>query len=241
MRKLMAILAALSAAVAVTARVGDAEARGLPKASIDGNGLGWRDLTEADFQIGNVNPDTFKWKGNGFDCTGEPIGVLRSRKPFTNFEMVARWRHLKDAGNSGIYVWTVEESIGKLKPGQFPQGIEVQVLDNGYTAKYEQETGKKATFFTTHGDVFPVQGSKMTPMPPASPDGSRGFPRKQRSKSAGKWNHYYIRAINGEVRLWVNGEEVSGGRDCNPRTGLICFESEGSPIEFRDLRVRELP
>ena len=24
-----------------------------------------------------------------------------------------------------------------------------------------------------------------------------------------EWNHYYIRAINGEVRLWVNGQEAA--------------------------------
>jgi hypothetical protein len=51
----------------------------------------------------------------------------------------------------------------------------------------------------------------------------------------------YIRAINGEVRLWVNGEEVSGGTACDPADGFICLESEGSPIHFRRLRIRELP
>jgi hypothetical protein len=188
-----------------------------------------------------VPPDTFKWKGNGFDCTGTPIGVTRSRKPYTNFELVARWRHLKEGGNSGIFLWGTEESINKLKPNQLPQGIEVQVLDNGFTALYEKQTGKKGDWFTTHGDVFPTQASKMTPFPPVSPDGSRSFPRKHLSKPVGQWNHYYVRAINGEVRLWVNGEEVSGGKDCSPATGLLCFESEGSPVEFRDLRIRELP
>ena len=47
--------------------------------------------------------------------------------------------------------------------------------------------------------------------------------------------------INGEVRLWVNGEEVSGGNHCEPRSGFLCLESEGSPVEFRGLRIRELP
>ena len=50
-----------------------------------------------------------------------------------------------------------------------------------------------------------------------------------------------VRAINGEVRLWVNGEEVTGGTNCEPRTGYLCLESEGSPVEFRGLRIRELP
>ena len=82
---------------------------------------------------------------------------------------------------------------------------------------------------------------KMTPFPPLSPDGSRSFPREHRARGNGNWNHYYIRAINGEVRLWVNGGEVSGGSGCQPASGFICLESEGSPIQFRKLRVRELP
>ncbi len=60
-------------------------------------------------------------------------------------------------------------------------------------------------------------------------------------RDTGEWNHYYIRAINGEVRLWVNGEEVSGGTACDPAQGFLCLESEGSPINFRKLRIRELP
>ena len=81
----------------------------------------------------------------------------------------------------------------------------------------------------------------MQPFPPVSPDGSRSFPRKNLSKGIGEWNHYYVRAINGEVRLWVNGEEVSGGTEVRPATGHLCLESEGAPMEFRELRIRELP
>ena len=41
-----------------------------------------------------------------------------------------------------------------------------------------------------------------------------------------------MRCINGEVRLWVNGEEVSGGTNIRPATGYLCLESEGAPVEF---------
>ena len=74
-----------------------------------------------------------------------------------------------------------------------------------------------------------------------APDGRRSFPTKQLSKGVNEWNHYYVRAINGEVRLWVNGQEVSCGTGCEPRNGYLCLESEGSPIEFRGLKIRELP
>ena len=81
----------------------------------------------------------------------------------------------------------------------------------------------------------------MKPFPPVAPDGKRSFPRKHLSKGVGEWNHYYVRCINGEIRLWVNGEEVSGGTGCEPRSGYLCLESEGAPVEFKEIRIRELP
>jgi hypothetical protein len=213
----------------------------LPKATIDGQGPGWKELTLDDFVMVNGNQDTWSTKDGVIHCTGQPVGVTRSKTPITNFELVAQWRHLKSGGNSGIFVWASEEALKDLKPGQLPPGgIEVQVLDHGYKTEYEK-SGKKADWFTTNGDVFPVGKSKMTPFPPVSPRGDRSFPRKELSKGVGEWNHYYVRAINGEIRLWVNGEEVSGGTKCEPSTGFLCLESEGAPVEFKNLRIRELP
>ena len=213
-----------------------------PKAFIDGTGPGWVTLAEADFAAVNCEPQTWTWKGDFVSCTGLPVGVIRSQKKYTNFELVVQWKHLSFAGNSGVFVWAAEESLTDLKPGTLPRGgIEVQVLDHGYAEKYEKQTGKKPDWFTTNGDVFPVGTSKMKPFPPVSPRGDRSFPSKELSKGMGEWNHYYVRAINGEVRLWVNGEEVSGGSGCTPSTGYLCLESEGAPVEFKNLRIRELP
>ena len=117
----------------------------------------------------------------------------------------------------------------------------MQVLDHGYTEQYEASSGKKATWFTTNGDIFPVGRSKLKPFPPLSPDGSRSFPKSNHSLGTPEWNFYYVRAIQGEVRLWVNGHEVSGGSGANPAEGYLCLESEGAPVEFRNIRIRELP
>ncbi len=212
------------------------------KAFIDGTGPGWKTLTGEDFEHVNCDPDTWTWKGDFVHCTGKPVGVIRTRKQYANFELVARWRHLQSGGNSGIFVWATDASLDKLKPGTLPRGgIEVQVLDHGYAEQYEKSTGKKPDWFTTHGDVFPVGTSKMTPFPPVAPGGSRSFPRKNLSKGLNEWNHYYVRCINGEVRLWVNGEEVSGGSGCNPNKGYLCLESEGAPVDFEGIKIRELP
>ena len=210
-----------------------------PAASIDGTEAGFRALGEADFVNVNCLADTWQWKEDFVHCTGNPVGVIRSTKPYTNFELLCEWRHLRDAGNSGIFLWSPIESLDRLKGPGLPEGIEVQVLDLGYTAAYEKNGGK-ADWFTCHGDVFPVGASTMTPFPPTAPNGRRSFPSESRSRGVGEWNHYCIRAINGEVRLWVNGREVSGGTDCKPASGYLCLESEGSPVEFRGLRLREL-
>jgi hypothetical protein len=80
----------------------------------------------------------------------------------------------------------------------------------------------------------------MKPFPPVAPNGTRSFPSKRLSKGVNEWNHYYIKAVDGVIRLSVNGEEVSGGKECHPSEGYVCLESEGSPVDFRGLKIREL-
>ncbi|MFV0446216.1 MAG: DUF1080 domain-containing protein [Planctomycetaceae bacterium] len=239
--KWLLLSSALLTAFGWTSPVAADEPAALPKAFIDGQGEGWRALGEQDFTNVNCAEDTWSWKNGEAHCTGQPVGVIRTTKKFTNFELVAEWRHLKAAGNSGIFLWMVDDSLKELQPGRLPHGIEVQVLDLGYETQWEKKHGKPSDWFTSHGDVFPVGTADMTPFPPVAPNGKRSFPSKRLSKGVGEWNHYYVRAINGEVRLWVNGEEVSGGTGCQPATGYLALESEGSPVEFRHLRIRELP
>ena len=214
-----------------------------PAAPVDAaSGPGWKTLTGADFVTVNGDPDTWQWSGTSVHSTGKPVGVTRTAREYVNFELSARWRHLKPGGNSGFFVWTPPAALEGLKPNKLPDsGIEVQVLDHAYTQQYEESSGKKADWFTTNGDVFPVGKSKMTPFPPLSPNKERSFPTRNLSRGTPEWNHYYVRAINGEVRLWVNGVEVSGGSGCTPSKGYFCLEAEGSPVEFQDIRIRELP
>lgn len=215
-----------------------------PTAKISGNEAGWIPLKKTDFTPVNSADTTWNFDDEKADifCTGQPVSVIRTTKTYRNFELVVEWMHEKPAGNSGIFVWTSKTSLDALtKPGLPDEGIEVQILDPAFRAVYEKNTGKKGDWFTSHGDVFPVKKAKLQPFPPISPDGSRSFPSAETTKDHGNWNHYYIRAINGEIRLWVNGTEVSGGKNATPNDGYLCLESEGSPIRFRNLRIRELP
>ena len=54
-------------------------------------------------------------------------------------------------------------------------------------------------------------------------------------KPAGEWNTYDIVCAKGSVRLTVNGLLQNEGTEATPCSGYICLQSEGSPIEFRNI------
>ena len=98
-------VAVVSAGVMFASSLQTARAEQLPKAFIDGEGPGWRELTEEDFVNVNCKPDTWSWKDGVIHCTGQPIGVTRTKMQLTNFELVVQCKHLKPACNSGVFVW----------------------------------------------------------------------------------------------------------------------------------------
>jgi hypothetical protein len=175
----------------------------------------------------NVNcaPDTWVATNGLIFCTGKPIGELRTTRMYQNFILELEWRHLKPQGNAGVFVWA-DALTARGQP--FIRGIEVQVLD-----------GREGPGHTSDGDIFPIHGAKMIPI--NGRGGDRAFPTEKRMKPSPEWNHYRIECRDGAIALAVNGKVVTRGHSASPRKGYICLESEGSPIEFRNLRVCELP
>ena len=60
-------------------------------------------------------------------------------------------------------------------------------------------------------------------------------------RSKPEWNHYRITCQDGEISLAVNGKVVTRGKDCSPRKGYICLESEGGIVHYRNARIKQLP
>jgi len=186
----------------------------------------------------NVNcaPETWSVRDGKIYCTGKPVGGLRTVRQYENFIIELEWRHLQRSGNSGFFAWGSPINA----PGvPFLRGIEVQMLDHGYAEDFEKKSGKKSDWFTTHGDVFAIHGATMDYV--GRTNGKRSFPIEDRSKPSPEWNYYRIVANNGSLRLHVNGKEISGGDNANYRKGYLALESEGAPIEFRNIRIKELP
>lgn len=175
----------------------------------------------------NCAPETFSVRDGLIASTGVPTGIMRTERQYENFILEMEWRHLKEKGNAGLFVWA-DPLTAMGTP--FARAIEVQILDGLNTENY-----------TSHGDVFSIHGATMQPDRPHPNGWARCLPSEHRSKPAGEWNHYRVVCNNGTLKLSVNGKEVSGGSQCSPRKGYICLESEGSPAEFRNLRIQELP
>ena len=178
----------------------------------------------------NVAPDTFTVRDGMIVISGIPTGYMRTDRIYENFILECDWQHMKAGGNSGVFIWG--DGVPAVGTG-YTRGIEVQVLDNGYNAKGKNE------HFTTHGDIFPIWGATMTPTGRVA--GRRSFPTEERSKSSPEWNHYRVTCDRGEIRLEVNGKEVTVGKDCIPRKGFIALESEGAECHFKNISIKELP
>lgn len=175
----------------------------------------------------NTPEPTWRFEDGVLYCTGKPIGEIRTTKMYQNFIMEVEWRHLVPRGNAGIFVWA-DDITSRGVP--FHRGIEVQVLENAYG---------NTRSHTTHGDIFPIHGATMTPI--NGRGGSRAFPTESRSNPSPQWNHYRIECRDGEIELAVNGKVVTRGKDCVPRKGYICLESEGGVVEYRNIKIKELP
>jgi hypothetical protein len=188
---------------------------------------GWRPV--------NVAADTFSVRDGMIVTTGEPTGFMATEKQYENFIVELDWQHMVEGGNSGLFIW----GEGLPAPGvPYAKGIEVQILDLGYEKQHADGAWK---WFTSHGDIFPIWGATMTPQPPTAQSGKRSFPSEKRTKPSPEWNHYRVTCNKGEIRLEVNGKEVTVGKDCVPRKGFICLESEGSEAHFKNIRIKELP
>jgi hypothetical protein len=177
----------------------------------------------------NVNcaPETWSVGDGMIHCTGTPIGVLRTEKMYENFILELEWRHLQTKGNSGVFIHSDPIPVTG-KP--FTRSTEVQILDSRNTENY-----------TSHGDIFGIQGATMTPSP-LHPNGwMRSLPQKRLCNETGEWNSYRIECRDGSMFLSVNEEQVTTAFHLNPRKGYICLEAEGGAIDFKNVRILELP
>jgi hypothetical protein len=182
---------------------------------------GWIDV--------NTSEETWKVKDGVLICSGKPIGVMRTDRQYENFVLEIEWMHMEAGGNSGIFIWS-EGTPYKDNP--LTKAIEVQMLELAWAEQHNR------TDDYVHGELFPTM--ELTAVPD-NPRGKRSKSIEKRCKGKGEWNKYLVVAVDGTVKLAINGKFVNGLRNSGRKKGYLCLEAEGSEIHFRNIRIMELP
>jgi hypothetical protein len=219
------------AAVAILGSLAPFAAAGQPAGAFrdlfNGRDLaGWINVNTAD--------DTWKFRDGLLVCSGRPIGVLCSEKQYENFVLHIEWRHMEPGGNSGVFVWSNAEPDPRSR---LPNGVEVQMLELEWP-NLNKRDGVTPPVAYVHGELFGVGGVKTTP---DNPRGERSMSVENRALGKGEWNTYDVVAVDGVIKLSVNGKFVNGISRATQKKGYFCLESEGAEIHFRNIRILELP
>jgi hypothetical protein len=148
-------------------------------------------------------------------CNGKPNGYIRTTEEYENYRLTFEWRWVEGAGNSGLLLHIQGED--KV----WPKSIEGQLMSNN-----------AADFWVIDGTDFKERVNKE----------ERRVPKKHESneKPVGEWNHYEAVCDGNTIRLTINGLLQNEATECTVSKGYIGLQSEGKPIQFRNIVLEPL-
>ncbi len=174
-----------------------------------------KDVTEL-WVIEGTPPSSWRVEDGMIRCTGKPNGFLRSKKSYRNFVFRAEWRFQTEG-------WKPE------RPDHWPNAgffINAGAIFNTWPISQEVQG-----YFGEAGSLFGVRGGKVT--------GARRGPFVKDRPPFGSWDRYEITQRDGRVRVVLNGVLVNEGWDAEPAEGNICLQSEGWPVDYRNVEIKE--
>jgi len=164
----------------------------------------------------NVDPATvWEVRDGVVHCKGTPTGYMRTTTEYENYRLKLQWRWPGRGGNSGVLLHI------QLPDKVWPKAIEGQ-LQSGHAADFWVIGG---TDFEEHTD-----------------EDNRRVPKRKKSneKPLGEWNQYEIFCKDNVIRLYVNGLLQNAATETTVNKGYIGLQSEGTPIEFRNVTLEPL-
>lgn len=170
----------------------------------------------------NINVrDVWSVKDGAIYCTGKPNGYMRTEREFKDYHLHVEWRWVAEPANSGVLL----HCSGPAKV--WPRCIEAQL-----------KSGNAGDFVLIDWTGLTVDGRDRH-------DPDRQYvivPKKQKSNETepGQWNSYDIYCDKAAVSLYVNSVLQNEGTDATETHGWICLQSEGGPIEFRNIYIAPL-
>lgn len=178
---------------------------------------GWRWETDTE---GVPLEEVWSIEDGVIKCSGRPAGYIRTNKEdYENYKLTLQWRWPGKAGNNGVLVHTTKPNA----LGVWPKSLEVQ-LGSG-----------DAGDFWVIGTEIDVEN-----------EASRKEDRRHKNltddseKPLGEWNEMEIVCRGDEVVVKVNGELVNHATNSSVTKGAISLQSEGTPIEYRNVKLTPL-
>lgn len=174
----------------------------------------------------------FDEKERVLTIAGRPGGYLETRRWFRDYRLKLEWRWPEGGkpGNSGVLVHVSEPLLFY----GWPRSLEVQLAHG------------MAGDFWTIGEGVDLLVERPEERRVAPRPGDLHSHRRIRrllsdpERAVGEWNRMEITCRGGEIVVRVNGLEVNRGLDCSETRGGIALQSEGAPIEFRNVSVEGL-
>ena len=153
-------------------------------------------------------------------CEGKPNGYIRTTESYADYKLHLEWRWPEKPTNSGVLLHTA--GIDRV----WPKCVEAQLMHEN-----------AGDFWLLNHSTIIADGKQIGPKPYAN--GKKKHPSNE--KPVGQWNSYDIICDGGKVTLFVNDLLQNEGTQANPSYGPICLQSEGSPIEFRNIYLEPVP
>jgi hypothetical protein len=152
-------------------------------------------------------------------CTGRPAGYIRTNTAYADYHLHVEWRWPANPGNNGVLVhMSGEDKV-------WPKSLECQ-LHSGNAGDFWVIGGVEFEEHAEGGDR--VRGRRTIKLKDSS------------EKPLGEWNEYDIICKDGWVVVLVNGVLQNIATECTVESGKICLQSEGAPIEYRNIWVEPL-
>jgi len=165
--------------------------------------------------------DVWTVKNGILYCVGKPTGYIRTNEEYENYKLSVEWRWPEGTtrGNNGVLVHTTTPNA----LGQWPKSIEVQLA------------------FGQAGDFWVIGTALEVPDIEKRRQGRRHLNLTDNSeKPAGEWNRMEITCKGDQVIVHVNGDLVNHATKCDVTKGAISLQSEGAPVEFRNIYLTRL-
>ena len=168
----------------------------------------------------DVAPEELFWVEEGVIHTaGIPNGYIRTKETYKNYKLHVEWKWTGKPTNSGVLlnvqgkemIWPLctECQLMHEKAGDIVligKGSGIHIRDTTYLVTSEENRYKVIPKFEEVSE----------------------YP-------AGEWNSYDITLQDGNIEVLVNGVLQNRGSDITLSEGNIALQSEGSPIQFRNV------